>query len=253
MKPPIYFDFESGPLPEELLSRVRPPFDPASMKGFSAIGKPFNPLAVKTGNIKDPVKIEQKITAARDNYAVEQKELIEQAAKAETDYVAKFAERAALDACRGQLLAIGYLSDKQRIDDRDEQTMLCQFWHTFNGAAGEARKMIGFNIFGFDLPFIIRRSWVYGLHVPAGVINKNRYWHDSFVDLAEVYRLGCHGEFKSLGEMSVAMGIGEKLDGVSGADFHKLWAEDRPKAMEYLGRDLELTKKLAERILPHVE
>ena len=49
------------------------------------------------------------------------------------------------------------------------------------------------------------------------------------------------------------MGLGEKLDGISGADFHKLWADDREKAKEYLGRDLELTKKLAERILPKVE
>ena len=49
------------------------------------------------------------------------------------------------------------------------------------------------------------------------------------------------------------MGLGEKLDGISGADFHKLWADDREKAKEYLGRDLELTKKLDERILPKVE
>jgi len=248
----IYFDIETGPLPEDIISRVRPPFDPASVRGFDELGTEFNPLGVKTGNIKDPFKIQEKIEAARKQHDIDQKKLLAKIEEEEKGYAAKFAEKAALDACRGQLLAVGYLSTKELIDGRSEPEMLIKFWDVFNSAAGDGRKLIGFNIFGFDLPFLVRRSWVHKVHVPA-IIERDRYWHECFIDLAEKYKLGCHGEFKSLGEICVAMGLGEKLDGISGADFHKLWSDDREKAKEYLGRDLLLTKNLAERILPNVE
>ena len=248
----IYFDCETGPLPEELLAKVRPPANLKKVKNIKDFGKPFDPMTVKLGRMVDPVKIEKKIAEAAAKWPDLQERIAEEIEETEQKHVEDFAEKAALDACRGQLLAAGYLSTKELIDGRSEPEMLIKFWDVFNTAAGDGRKLIGFNIFGFDLPFLIRRSWVHGVHVPA-IIDKNRYWHECFIDLAEVYRLGCHGEFKSLGEMCVAMGLGEKLDGISGADFHKLWADDREKAKEYLGRDLLLTKNLAERILPNAE
>ncbi len=232
----INFDVESGPQAEEKLAVVRPPFDPASVKGADKIGKPFLLSAVKTGQRTDPDKIQA---------------YLEEAEKKHTD---DFAEKAALDACRGQVLAIGYLSERgPRIDDRDEKSMLVQFWDIFQSASGDGRKMVGFNIHGFDLPMLVRRTWLLGLHVPIDVIDRNRFWHPCFIDLAEVYRLGVYGEYKGINEIGLSMGIGGKLDGISGKDFHKLWAEDRQKAKEYLLRDLELTKGIAERILPCVQ
>ena len=251
----IYFDLESGPLAEEKLAIIRPSFDPASVRGADEIGKPFDPTAVKLGRTKDPDKIEAIIEQARERGLRDQRELVQRVEEAEKKYFTDFAERAALDACRGQVLAVGYLSDRgsRRIDDRDEKSMLVQFWDVFRSASGDGRKMVGFNLFHFDLPFLVRRTWLLGLHVPIDVIDRNRFWHPCFIDLAEVYRLGVHGEYKKLKEIAVSMGVTDELGDDDGADFARLLEEDRPKAIEHLHLDLIRTKGIAERILPNVE
>ncbi len=250
----IDFDIETGPQAEEKLAVVRPPFEPASVRGADKIGEPFLLSTVKTGQRKDPDNIQAYLEEARIKSLAEQRELVKRVEEAEKKHTDDFAEKAALDACRGQVLAIGYLSERgPRIDDRDEKSMLVQFWDIFRSTSGDGRKMVGFNIYGFDLPMLVRRTWLLGLRVPIDVIDRNRFWHPCFIDLAEVYRLGVYGEYKGINEIGLSMGIGGKLDGVSGKDFHKLWATDRQKAKEYLLRDLELTKGIAERILPNVE
>src|SRR3974390_171432 len=49
----IVFDVETGPLAESELSALLPPFDPAE---------------VKTGNLKDPAKIAEKLAEAEANH-----------------------------------------------------------------------------------------------------------------------------------------------------------------------------------------
>ena len=51
----IIFDIETGPLPETELAAMMPAFDPAE---------------VKTGNLKDPAKIAEKIAEAEANQRV---------------------------------------------------------------------------------------------------------------------------------------------------------------------------------------
>ena len=72
----IVFDVETGPLAESELSALLPPFDPAE---------------VKTGNLKDPAKIAEKL------------------AEAEANHRRDFIERAALDPLTGRVIAIGML------------------------------------------------------------------------------------------------------------------------------------------------
>lgn len=72
----IFFDIETGPLPENELAALMPPFDPSE---------------VKTGNIKDPEKIAAKI------------------AEAEVNHKRDFIEKAALDPLTGRVVAIGLL------------------------------------------------------------------------------------------------------------------------------------------------
>ena len=257
MKTDIYFDIETGPLSEELLAKIRPPANLKKVKNIKLFGQPFDPMTVKVAHLKDPIKIEKKIDDARAKYPAEQEKIAEDIAEAEQQHIEDFAEKAALDECRGEVLAIGYFGNHQLIhgDGMSEPEMLINFWDKFKVCTESdyLRKMVGFNIFGFDLPFLINRSRIHGLIIPPSVIKKNRYWHDSFIDLAEVWNLGRYGKYKSLDEICISSKLGEKLDGISGADFHKLWANDRDKAKEYLSRDLLLTKQLAERIMPDVE
>ena len=82
----IVFDLETGPLAESELSALLPPFDPAE---------------VKTGNLKDPAKIAEKI------------------AEAEANHRRDFIERAALDPLTGRVVAIGVMTFDARRRNAD--------------------------------------------------------------------------------------------------------------------------------------
>src|ERR1044071_1281510 len=120
----IFFDIETGPLPEAELATLLPAFDPNE---------------VKMGNLKDPEKIAAKLSQAEEAHRLNS------------------LKRAALDALTGRVLAIGLLFDNDDFSvlcQEDEAELLRQFWSV---CCGECR-MVGFNSNSFDLPFLIRRS-----------------------------------------------------------------------------------------------
>lgn len=210
----ILFDIETGPLPENELAALMPPFDPAE---------------VKTGNIKDPEKIAAKI------------------AEAEANHKRDFIEKAALDPLTGRVLAIGLLNHNTRqfviIGHDDEARTLADFWNVCRTEIVKGTRFAGFNIFQFDLPFLLRRSWKHRVPVPLG-LRRGRYWSDELSDLREIWQLGDRQARGSLDSIAKHLGVGEK-DG-DGKDFARLWIEDRAKAVAYLRNDLELTSKIAE-------
>jgi hypothetical protein len=202
------FDCETGSIPQSELLKIIDPFDPAD---------------VKTGNIKDVDKIAAKIDECREKYYKDAM------------------DNAALSALTGRVLAIGLKMMPEHkpviIGHDSEADTLLEFWSLFSNTPG---KWVGFNIFGFDLPFLARRSWVNKVKVPF--IRKGRYWADEFVDLREVWQAGDRQAEGSLDSISRALGLGQKSG--DGADFSKLWSADRPKAEEYLRNDLALTEAL---------
>ena len=164
----IVFDVETGPLAESELSALLPPFDPAE---------------VKTGNMKDPEKVAAKI------------------AEAEASQRRDFFDKAALDPLPGRVVAIGMLVfDELRqagpeggqcviIGHDDEARTLREFWQYTQAEMGRMNPMIGFNIFGFDLPFLFRRSWKRRVPIPFG-LRRGRYWGDQIIDLRDTWQLG---------------------------------------------------------------
>lgn len=205
----IYFDIETGPLPESELRAIMPPFDPDS---------------VKCGNLKDPEKIAAKIAESKASY--------------ESDYI----NNAALDALTGRVLCIGLLQSGifTGLCDPDESKLLAEFWSMVAG-----RRLVGFNTHLFDLPFLIRRSLKYGLRPPEG-IRKGRYWSDDMVDLRDLWQMGDRQAHGSLDSIAKHFGVGAKTG--NGKDFAKLWATDRLKALDYLQTDLFLTAAIAQRM-----
>lgn len=220
----VALDIETGPLPESELRASLPAFDEGE---------------VKCGNLKDPEKIAAKIAEAK--------------AAHETNYF----ERAALRADTGRVVAIGlgYDIDAPFIvgvaEDSlpNEASLLEWFWETFIGYTDEGRQFVGFNLLGFDVPFLLRRSWLHGLDVPRAVFAAGgRYLNDRcFIDLMQVWQAGARQDSISLDRLSKFLGVGEKNG--NGADFHKLWETDRPKAREYLANDLAMTMRCATRLL----
>jgi uncharacterized protein YprB with RNaseH-like and TPR domain len=208
----IFFDIETGPLPENELAALLPRFDPAE---------------VKTGNIKDPDKIAAKI------------------AEAETNHKRDFIERAALDPLTGRVIAIGLLDSESGkfdvIGHDDEAKTLGEFWEACLGEMGRTNQMVGFNSSQFDLPFLFRRSWKHRVQIPLG-IRRGRYWSEEMIDLREGWQLGDRMARGSLDAIAKHLGVGEKNG--EGKEFARLWAEDRAKAVAYLRNDLELTAKV---------
>ena len=214
--PRIYFDIETGPLPA--MELVIPPFDPSQ---------------VKLGNIKNPDIIAEKLQKAEENHA--------------SDYI----KNAALDALSGQVLAIGYRVEHDQpavlcADADGEKAMLLQFWSLLDSFERKP-QLIGFNVKPFDLPFLIKRSWKHRLTVPYWMRN-GRYWTDLIVDLREVWQLGDSRAHGSLAAVSRHLGLGDMAG--NGAHFHELFKNDREAAIAYCLRDVELTQKVADILIP---
>ena len=249
----LVWDIETGGLDEETVLRFSPEFTPPPHPGE------FDPRSVKTGNLKDAAKITAKIEDARAAHADAVANYEMTVASAKAAHLADCLANAALSPLTGRVLAIGFQTEKgSAIEDGggDEEDLLNRFWAMVakcRAFAGGPKKMIGVNIFGFDLPFLIRRSWILQVDVPASVVT-GRYFSPMFIDLCEVWLCGQRmgsGISASLDTMARALGVGEKPPGVTGADFARLWngtADERRQAVDYLKNDLAMTGRVAERL-----
>lgn len=249
----LIFDIETSARPEAELRPLCPPFDPASVDGL-AVGE-FDPASVKLGNTKDQAKIDAKIAEARAAHEAAAANAPQILAAAEEAHWRSFVNRAALSPVTGQVLAIGYWSAKAGAkiqgqgESLDERQLLANFWNRYRACRSEGRRMVGFNIFRFDLPFMARRSWFLGVEVPDTLTDPSgRYFDRVFVDLLARWQCGVYGESIRLDDLARFFGVGCKPDGICGADFGRLYVEDRATAIEYLKNDLLITSGCAARM-----
>lgn len=202
----IIFDIETAPLPVAEISHLMPEFEAGA-------------------NLKDPEKIRAAIEAKREAWL----------------------EKLALDPMTGSVCAIGYNFGDNETEislayETSELSIIESFWEYFSKQS-ERAQFVGFNIFKFDLPFLVRRSWKLGIPIPLGV-RTGRYWGGALIDLMDVYAFGNKQEFVSLDSVSKFLGVGEKSG--NGKDFHLLPQAEQRK---YLAHDLALTKACAEKLL----
>lgn len=203
----IYFDIETAPLPEIMVQHLIPKFEAPA-------------------NFKDPDKI----------------------AAALTDKKTAWLDKLALSPLTGTVAAIGCLSGESGVvsidlaADSSEKSLLEAFWGQYR-AFSESARFAGFNIFRFDLPFLVKRSLQLGVPLPLR-LRSGRWWGDPFVDLMEIWQLGDRQEFISLDMLARFLGVGEKTG--TGKDFFKL---DSKSQLAYLEQDLVLTKKIGEKLL----
>lgn len=255
----LIFDIETGPLPDEHLETLftfEPPPEPAA----------FNPADVKYGNLKDEAKRAAKLEEAQVAHAQSVLDYPTLVANARAEAWAKFKKGAALDATTGQVLAIGVLNTAKGVKsilagkDKDtgvitESQLLSDFWKLYKLRRNE--RFAGLNILGFDLPFLIRRSWLNQVEVPQPVADFSGKWVNfdkQFIDLRNVWLLGQQWSQcdSSLDHIAKALGLNGKLDGeVTGANFAQYWngtAEEHELACVYLLNDLIETKNIAARL-----
>jgi len=199
----------------------------------------FDPDSVAIGNLKDEEKIKKKIVDAGIAHLQKQSELFEKEHK-----------KACLDADLGKLSAIGILhiedGTREIIDaTHNEADCLERFWQIVDGIKGRGQWAFGWNIEGFDLPFLFGRSRLLGVQYDPYMITNYRYFDKCFVDLHKVWTFGSFGKFCSLKKASKALGYEHKKMDVKGGNFYTHWESTdvatKDKAREYLFEDLEQT------------
>lgn len=247
----VVFDIETGPLSEDRIRAIYPPFDRSSIRHPGE----FDPASVKYGPTKDPVKRAEKLEECRAKHAAEVAEFDKKLADSESAYWKKILDDAALSAFSGQILAIGYRSDKGTLihgvdEDVEEKDLLVAFWEQYDRFRKTDRMLVGFCIKDFDVPFIAQRSTILGVPVPSTLLQNDRYLDRTFVDLRDRWAFGGRPS-GSLNQLCAALGIRGKLEGVTGATFAELYRnpETRPKAIEYLEEDVRAEYEVAERLL----
>jgi predicted PolB exonuclease-like 3'-5' exonuclease len=251
----LIFDIETGPDVQRLNDQF------SSIDWEAAFPKPgeFDESTVKYGNAKKedtraPILAAAKAAHAEllQNYPLKLEEF--QAARWDEMY-----DKAPLDPVLGVVLAVGLKThDNEEIlhvanyGTIGERAMLAHAWEIFGSKRDQANKIIGVNILDFDLPFLVRRSWILGVDVPEWV-RKGRYFDSSFVDLEVEWNMGNNAKCISADNLCKALGIvgKEAVPEVTGATFHTFYngtPEQREKALAYLSNDLRMEWEIAERM-----
>lgn len=253
MNTPLYvgFDIECAPR-LDLVERFAKPFPD------------FDPNAVKTGNIKDPVKIAEKVNQAKADHEAER-----------TAYWANLRERAALDPFTGEILCIGTITHTGAIDiiaEKTEAATIRQFWQLVSLPDASLTKFVFWSGCGdvsrkFDIDYIVTRSRILGVPVPS-LVRNGRYYASRFVDLAGEFLLHQRDRYLSLTRAADLFGLygpdrglvaKRDDDPVTGANFFQWWKgeasndhsleQQRDFACIYLKNDLRHLVPLAQRIL----
>ncbi len=214
----LFFDIETGALPETELAEMMPEFEPAA-------------------NLKDP----EKITA---NIATKKAKWIADAALSPiTGQV----------LCIG----IVDIDGTFHIEAREEPAMLKAFWNLvqsnlFDDPAA-SYPLVGWCCHKFDLPFLIKRSMRHGIAVPFLVRpsgsgrGQHSYWHEKLIDAMIVWQMGDRESESSLETVSRFLGTGRKSG--KGSEFSFLWKNDKAAAIAYCENDCRLIKANYERMI----
>lgn len=155
----LIFDLETAPLPREEIERWLPDWEDWT-------SDMFDPSSVKVGNYSpgNP-KAEEKIEAARRK--AEEEHFEEQREKRD-----KLIEKAALNPNRGWIFGAGIATPdavftRMTLDQSEEPDIINGIWDLFR----DSRIVCNHNLLGFDLPFLIARSFALDIRVPFSVRN----------------------------------------------------------------------------------
>jgi DNA polymerase elongation subunit (family B) len=165
---------------------------------------------------------------------------------------AEWLDRAALSAISGYVIAVGLARDDKEITtlEGDEKGILSLTFDAIKVALENGGIVTGWNLLGFDLPFLAQRARVHGVTISPLVMSFYRgrpSWNQNIIDAQLVWLAG-QREFTghNLNTVCRLLGLGEKTG--KGKDFAALWESDRDAAREYLKQDVKLTRSLAQRL-----
>jgi 3'-5' exonuclease len=201
----LFFDIETRANPEALL----------------LLQEPKAP-----GNLKDPEKI---------RIAIEEKK---------KDLI----DMAALDPDYGRIVSIGYTTDiDQPIitllegSDLVEEDLIYTFWNVLAECTGFC---VGYNIIGFDLPFLLRRSMALEINIPF-LPNILRYRTEPVTDLMMILYGWGSEKYKSLKQVVKLYGIKNDYPDMEGSQVKDMTPEE---LKVYQENDVKLIVELYKRM-----
>jgi hypothetical protein len=188
----------------------------------------FEPEFKPDGRLKDAEKIAADLDGKRDAWVAE----------------------SPLRAERGEVLAIGYSHDGRAIHilRGKERDILRDFIAVLSLSKSRENLICGFNILGFDLPFIRRRCVILGIDFPYySRMDKWKPWRFEIFDAMVDWQAGNRQDSISLDKLARGLGVGKKNG--HGAMFHQLLKTDPDAAMDYLTNDVITTWAVCEKLL----
>jgi len=253
----LVFDIETAPEPDDVLEELFS-FDESAVKNYRLLTAEFDPSAVKVGNMKDPAKIEAKIEAARLKFMTDKAAVAENIEAARSEAWQTFRDRAALSPLTGRVLAIGWWNPEMPkgyvncIHDGtpsvDEDQLIENFLSMADAVLSDGGSLVGHNIIGFDLPFLLRRGLKYYISPPKTITTAlAQYRPSNLIDTMREWQFGNRAEgFVKLDQLAAFFGTRRKTG--DGAYFHKKFfgtPEEQQEALAYCRNDVVMTAEIA--------
>lgn len=215
----IIFDIETLALPDEVILKNAPEWSEEE-------------ALTRKGNRTKPETISAFLEEDRENY---RKNLL---------------DKAALNPETATIAIAGFYRDGRVdqivVDEKlTEHLLLCMTMRWLSESRG---SVLGWNLKGFDLPFLIKRCWISGARVPTEIYAPLQRYAipDRFVDMMDTWKAGgWKSSYTSLNNALKAVGMPGKPDG---SEFAKLWREDKQKALKYQEEELLAQSQLYRRM-----
>lgn len=218
------------PIPQRKRSKGFVVFDAETLAQDADLLLARAPEFSAASNLKDPEKIKASIEAKRQAYL----------------------DDAGLHwlTCEVALICLGNDSSNiEAISEGTEADKIYLFLAKANEILQAGQKLIGHNIIGFDLPVILNRARINGIKIPESIgqmSNGRWYWNENIVDTLQVITFGNKQDIagNSVDAIAKACGFPSKLG--DGANFGELWRKNKPAAISYCKRDVEIEILIAE-------
>jgi 3'-5' exonuclease len=183
----------------------------------------------------------------------------------ERNYGAEDYLKTALNGDFGQILCIGYADERangttqrgvigwdesfERFTN-NERELLIEFWEMLRGFRTQTDRIVGHNIFEFDLKFIYKRSVIHGVR-PSVDLSFARYRSQPIFDTMCEWERWSYRDKISLDKLAKVLGLpSSKAEGVNGSRVFELYQAGEHRAIrDYCMRDVELTREIYRRLV----
>lgn len=180
------------------------------------------------GNYKDPTKIARYIKTKES----------------------EFTDKAALDLDFARVIAIGLTMEDGPIESVIVETSEADALKWFWSKVAQAETICGYNIIGFDLPIIQRRSFALGV-TPTRRLFDLKPWDAFTLDLMRNFYHQGYGpgvKYRGLKAVCAMFGIENPLPDVDGSQVASM---DADTLRAYVESDVQITRELARRMKGH--